>query len=243
MVLADLDYLNGICSLITVFFSFLVGISILFRYAKLRKKVLLYVGLVAIGTSEPWWPHSIGFIKCVMTGSGLTPQLYFLLGNVLVPVSLLLWLMAFNNLKFQGRQKVIPIFGLVYCVIFEVVFFTLLLSDPTASMVGVLIGDVDVQYSPTMLVLLIIALGTILSTGLIFGFESLKTDSIEIQLKGKLLIVAFIFYCSGAAIDSLILSNPLNLTVSRLLVTFSALCFYGGFMLPRWMKELLVKED
>ena len=98
MVLEDLDYLNGICSLITVFLSFTVGISILYRYLKIRKRVFLLVGLVAIGTSEPWWPHSIGFIKSIMTGSGLTPQIYFTLGIVLIPVSLLFWLIAFNDL-------------------------------------------------------------------------------------------------------------------------------------------------
>ena len=81
-------------------------------------------------------------------------------------------------------------------------FFALLLSDSQASLVGKLIGDVDVQYSPLMIVILIIALGTILVTGVTFGLESLKTDSPEIKLKGKMLIVAFISYVSGAALDS-----------------------------------------
>ena len=92
-----------------------------------------------------------------------------------------------------------------------------------------------------------------LITGVIFAQKSVKVENREIKLKGnKLLRGAFITFTVAAVLDSLlgtIFEDPtdplLAVTVVfvRILLIVSALEFYGGFLLPRWMKEIFLKSE
>ena len=89
-------------------------------------------------------------------------------------------------------------------------------------------------------------------TGVIFAQKSVKSEDREIKLKGKLLRAAFITFTVAAVLDSMlgtIFEDPADpllaifVVVVRILLTLSALEFYGGFLLPRWMKEILMKKE
>ena len=91
-----------------------------------------------------------------------------------------------------------------------------------------------------------------LVTGVIFAQKSVKSDDREIRLKGKLLRAAFITFSVAAVLDSMLgtifedPSDPLLaifVVVVRILLIFSAIEFYGGFLLPRWMKEIFLKKE
>ena len=91
-----------------------------------------------------------------------------------------------------------------------------------------------------------------LITGIIFAQKSIKSDDREIKLKGKLLRAAFISFTVAAVFDSLlgaIFEDPTDpllsimVVIVRILLIFSALEFYGGFLLPRWMKEVFIKKE
>ncbi len=235
MELVELDFLNGILSIIVVAISFYVGIYIISKYFEHKKRAFLFVGLVAIITSQPWWPHIISFFLVLSTGENLNPQSYFILGNVLIPVAILLWLISIAEFKYNDKMKFFVIIGLLYLIFFEIAFISFLLLDH--NLIGQQIGAIDVQYNPVMLVLLITALGIILPSGILFAMESLKSDNKEIRLKGKFLLLAFSAYCVGAAIDSLILTNPINLISARILLVLGAIGFLGGFIPPNWMKK------
>ena len=89
-------------------------------------------------------------------------------------------------------------------------------------------------------------------TGVIFAQKSVKLEDREVRLKGKLLRAAFITFAVAAILDSLlgtIFENPADpllaimVVVVRILLILSALEFYGGFLLPRWMKEIFMKKE
>lgn len=239
--LDPIDYLNGPLSLIVVGISIYVGIHILTKYVQHKESVFLYVGLVAIITSEPWWPHVISLISVLTTGEPLSTLAYFLIGNSLIPVAILFWLMALIKLQYKDYKKTLISFGLIYLVAYELVFFFLLISD--YELIGIRIGSIDVQYNLGMLVLLITALAIILPSGLMFAKESFRSEKAEIKMKGKFLMLAFISYCSGAAIDALILSNPFSLIIARTLLVTAAVGFLGGFVPPSWIKRLFLSQE
>ena len=167
-------------------------------------------------------------------------ELYFILGNVLIPIAIALWLSALTELIYPEKKTAILAVGLLYAVIYELIFFIFLFTNP--NLIGMRLGLIDVQYDIILLGLLTTALAIILLTGLQFAKESLKSDDPEIIMKGKFLALAFICYCLGAAIDALILSNVLNLTIARLLLVIAAFGFLGGFVPPDWMKKIFAKE-
>ena len=107
MTLDPLDILNGIFSFMFVVISLVVGVLILLRYLRYKEKIYFLVGATWILISEPWWPSSLSFLVSLSNGVGLTPSLYFLIGNTLVPLAIILWLLAFTDFLFTEKRKMI----------------------------------------------------------------------------------------------------------------------------------------
>jgi hypothetical protein len=72
-----------------------------------------------------------------------------------------------------------------------------------------------------------------------------------VKLKGKLLRAAFITFTVAAILDSLlgtIFEDPTDpllaimVVFTRILLIISAIEFYGGFILPRWMDAIFSKS-
>ena len=97
MALETLDIINGIFSMVFVAISLLVGIIILSKYLQYKEKIYLFVGATWILISEPWWPSTLSFIIAINNEVGLSEELYFLIGNILIPVAIIIWLIAFTE--------------------------------------------------------------------------------------------------------------------------------------------------
>lgn len=96
-----------------------------------------------------------------------------------------------------------------------------------------------------------------LITGLQFAAKSIRSDDKDVRLKGKLLRGAFIAFTIAVLLEksarSLLLGvvfhNPndpiltIMLAVVRVLLVLSAFAFYGGFLLPRWIKDIFQKKE
>ncbi|MFX1354446.1 MAG: hypothetical protein ACFFGP_10825, partial [Promethearchaeota archaeon] len=73
----------------------------------------------------------------------------------------------------------------------------------------------------------------------------------EIRVKGKLLRAAFIMFTIAAVLDSMlgtIFADPndpllaIMVVVVRILLIISAIEFYGGFLLPKWMHSIFIRD-
>jgi hypothetical protein len=153
---------------------------------------------------------------------------------------------------YQKAQKKVVIITIILSLIFEITFFTLFFIDIN------LLGTIDPVTRPFtadfgifITAYLLIVIAVMLTTGVIFAQKSVKSDDREIKLKGKLLRAAFITFTVAAVLDSMlgmIFEDPTDpllailVVVVRVLLIFSALEFYGGFLLPRWMKEIFTKK-
>jgi len=82
MTLQPIDYVNGISSLIYVAVTIVIGLIIASRYFKIKSKVYLYIGIAIMGLCEPWLPSGLSFLSNLITGSGLSLEVYVIIGNI-----------------------------------------------------------------------------------------------------------------------------------------------------------------
>ncbi len=240
MSLSPLDTLNGVFSLIFVAISLLIGFIILSRYFKYKEKIYLLVSITWILISEPWWPSTISFLIALINSVGLSPGIYFLVGNIFIPFAIVMWLLAFTEFLYSEKRKLILSIFAVIGIIFEILFFIFLFLNP--ALIGELNGPVDVNYKSFIMVFLILFLSIVVITGFLFANLSLKSKDPEVKLKGKLLIIAYIAFSVGALLDASVPLNELTIIFIRLILIVSAICWYGGFILPKWMKKFLLKK-
>ncbi len=240
MTLNTLDIINGTFSLIFVGISLFVGIVIFSKYFKFKEKIYLLVGATWIFISEPWWPSSLSFLVALSNGVGISEQIYFLIGNLLVPLAIALWLVAFTEFLYTEKRKLILLIFGIYGLIFEVLFLVFLFINP--SLIGSLNTPVDVNYKSFILIFLLSFVLIVVISGFLFANLSLKSKDPEVKLKGKLLIIAYITFLFGTILDSAIPLNEITIIITRLILISSAIFWYGGFLLPRWMKKRLLKS-
>jgi len=243
--LTDFEILNGIFSIIFVTISIFVGLKIISKYFEYKHIEFLLVGITWVGIVSPWYPSCISFIIALFNdGVGLqnTPEIYFIIGNVLIPFFLISWLIAFTNLLYKNQQKIIVTIALIYCVMFEIGFFYLLITGQSES-IGVMQGAVDVKYERMVRVFLLSIVAIILITGSLFARVSLKSNNPEVRLKGWFLLTAFILFSIGAVFDAAFDLNYITLPIVRIILILSALCFYCGFILPAPVRKFFMKEE
>ena len=240
MALTPLEILNGTFSLIFVIISLIVGLFIASKYFQVKNRTLLLVGITWIGLTTPWLPSTVSFIFYLITTTSLSPAVYFTIGNIASPLILVIWILAFTDLKFKNKQKLLVLIYAIIGIAYEVYLVYFLLADPTV--IGEITGIFDVTYKGVVLIFALFIVINMLITGKLFGRESLHSKDPIVQLKGKFLIVAFISWCIGAVMDAALPLNIVTLTIARVILISSALEFYIGFILPRFIKELFIKE-
>ena len=252
MVLELVDILQGSFSLIFVIISIVLGITILLKYFDQKNRLYLLVGISWIGVANPWIPDSISFLMNITVQQSLPVGLYFIIGNCFLPIALLTWFTAFTDMIKKDSQKRVLIITAILSILFEVVFFTLFFID--IDLIGVInpLRPFTVEFDIFITVFLICVIFAMMISGVIFAQKSIKVEDREVRLKGKLLRAAFITFTVGAILDSLlgtIFEDPADpflavmVVVVRILLIISSIEFYGGFLLPRWMKDIFMKKE
>ncbi len=251
MVLELVDFLQGLFSLIFVLISVSIGISILLKYSKFKSRLYILVGISWIGVANPWFPDSISFIMNILFQESLAIEWYFIIGNAFIPIALLAWLIAYTDMINKQKQKFVILLMVIFGVIFEIVFFLLLFTD--INQIGYInpIRPFTVEFGLFITVYLLLVILIMAITGILFARHSIKSQDRTVKLKGKLLRAAFITFTIAAILDSLlgtIFGDPADpllaimVVITRILLIISAVEFYGGFILPRWMDAIFTKK-
>jgi hypothetical protein len=237
--------------LLFVLISLILGFKILSKYFKYRSNLYILVGLSWIGVANPWFPDSISFIMNLVLQESLPVELYFIIGNAFIPLALLTWLIAYTNMISKKRQKLVISLTIILSIVFEIVFFYLLITD--IDQIGIInpARPFTVDFGIFITIYLLVVIVIMFITGIIFAQRSVKSSDKDIKLKGKLLRAAFITFTVAAILDSLlgaIFEDPTDpilsimVVATRVLLIIAAFEFYGGFILPRWMDSLLRRE-
>ena len=252
------DVLHGSFSLVYVIISFSIGLIILLKYFKFKNRLYVLVGLTWIFLSLPWLPDSVSFVRSLFFGTQLSDEWYFIIGNVFIPIALISWIIAYTDMINKEKQKLAVCLILILSIVFEIIFFTLFFIDyPDISLIGVYTTLFSADLGIFLIISLFITMLIMLTTGLKFAAKSIRSEDKEVRLKGKLLRVAFLTFAIAALLEksarSIMLgvvfqdpNDPLltvMLAIVRVLLVLSAFAFYGGFLLPRWIKEIFTKKE
>ena len=231
----------GTLNLLFVFISLIIGLKVLLRYFKEGKSEFLYVGLTWIIYSEIWWSASISFLFVLFTGQSLSLELYFIIGNLLVPLGFFVWLVTFTNIKLREKQKIILLIMAIIGALYEIIFFYFIFTDP--SVIGAFRGPIDAEYRSFALVFLMSGLILFVITGVFFGYKSLSSSDPIVKLRSKFFLAAFISFFIGASLDGLkpflFEESYLDLIyiINRLILISSSLEFYCSFIMPKFIKK------
>ncbi|MFX0073778.1 MAG: hypothetical protein ACFFAO_22080 [Candidatus Hermodarchaeota archaeon] len=239
MELSTLDFLQGLFSLIFVIISLFIGLIILSKYFVYHHRLYILVGLSWIGISSPWFGDAVNYLLIITTGEQISPFLSFLISFSLLPVFVLCWLVAFNDLTTPNNKWLIIVPYLIIGIIFEVIFFYYLFTD--VSLLGTYIGLFHLVFTPFMQLYLFVNTIVFLITGLIFSGKSMKSEDDKVRIKGRFLGLAFIVFIIGAVLESLIPLTATTVVIARIVMILSALLFYLGFILPEWVAKIFVK--
>ena len=250
LTLKIVDYLQGSFSLIFVLISLIIGFIILSKYPKYKSRLYILVGISWIGVANPWFPDSISFVMNMFLQQSLSKEWYFVIGNCFIPIALLSWLIAVTDMIWKKKQKLVIALTIILGIAFEVMFFYLFFTDINA--IGAInpLRPFTVNFGDFILIYLVIVILVMFVTGLIFSQKSVKSEDKEVRVKGKLLRGAFITFTIAAVFDSLlgtIFEDPTDpllaimVVTVRVLLIISAIEFYGGFLLPKWMHAIFIR--
>lgn len=238
MALESLEIANGILMIILVTIAIIVGLTIASKFFQYKQKEFLYVGIAWCFMVCPWYPGALSFIMVLLTGQYLPTETYMIIGNVFIPIAIVLWLAAWTEFLYEQKQKLIVTIFIIYGIIFLIIFFSLLSLDP--SLIGNVMG-IDVKYGNFIAFYYVTIEIVILLTGYLFVKKSMHSDNPEIRLKSKFLLLAFIFYVIGSTLDTLLTLDWITLALFRGFEIASAFSFYLGFILPSFVKKIFIE--
>jgi hypothetical protein len=239
--LTELEIFQGALTFASVIISTILGLFIAFKFIKYKKVELLLVGITWILLASPYWSDAAQFIIILIFGKELNSPLYFFLANAFIAPIHIIWGLAFTDFLFKRQQKKFMTFFVSEATLFEIIFVAIFFLDPY------LIGDQKsafvVEWTIWVQIYLLFSIALFLVTGFLFARASLKSEEPELKLKGKFLLIAFITFTFGTVIDVIGAGNPTELTIlfARTFVIISSLCFYIGFTLPRFIKDLFIR--
>lgn len=232
MVLSDFFIVNGLTATILVLTSVLVGVRIISKYFKVRRREFIYFGCTWILIVQPWYPAMVYFVVGLFGGElSLTQYLWI---EITIPFSLLFGIAGFTELLYNQLQKLLIFIFLIIEVLFEIAFIYLLINFPTD--VGTLTENFII-YGIITKIFVYSMLGVILIAGILFTRESANSDSKEIRSKGKILTLAFILFTIGTVIEVSFPPEIMLLLITRTILIISAITFNLGFFLPSFLKK------
>lgn len=239
------EFIGGLFSLLYVITSTLMGILVMSRYLKYKEKAFLFIGLSILGIACPWWPSSVSFLSISLFSQPIPDQLYFFLGIAFAPIMTYSWIIGINILLYNGKNKLLLI---IYAIIFslmDIVFLVVLFFAP--DVVPVLIGEIqesnplDVNYRGFIMVMFMIIVLTVLITGAIVSWKSIKSNNPLINLKGKVLLVSFVVWAIAAVLDAATPLEVVGVVIIRIMLISHAIGFYIGWIMPRPAQKFFTK--
>lgn len=249
------DILQGTLSLLYVVISFIIGVVISSKYGKFKNRLYILVGLCWLSLSTLWLPEAVSFLMSLTILQTLPVEWHLIIGNVFFPIAIICWIIAYTDMISHDKQKIAVVFVVLFAIVFEGLFFYYFFFIGVQD-IGVInpVRPFSADLGIFLTILLFISFMILFFTGLKFARKSVKSENKEVSLKGKLLQFAFFAFAIAALLEktarSILIGTvfpdptiPLlsvMLVVVRVLLISSSIAFYGGFLLPRWMKEIFM---
>ncbi|TFF89702.1 MAG: hypothetical protein EU548_06760 [Promethearchaeota archaeon] len=239
MTILTLDELvNGTLSLICVIIAIIIGIRIMLKYFQTKQPMFLYVGLTWIGIFTPWFSSAIAFLTALILMTPINPTIYFIISGSGAVLIVYLWMSAFCFLT--NKKKALIWIVTIETAVIEAIYLIFVFIN--ISLVGSLQSLVDAKYELIGALLFINLMLIYISTATIFAFESIRSYDKTIKLKGIFILAASYMFIISALLDTVFDLGIIALTIVRILLMVSGILFYFGFMPPKILQKLILKE-
>ncbi|MFX1393137.1 MAG: hypothetical protein ACFFAH_06125 [Promethearchaeota archaeon] len=239
--LSQESHFSGVFGIIAILVALLLGGIVLYKGIETKQKILFYFFITVITTISPWYSAGFGYIYLLITHNSLDYQFYVLLGTIFIPIAINSWLAIYMTIIYPNKKRFVLILYSILSIIFYIYLFYFLFFAPGApveNFIGVKVTPIDIQYTGFIFIYLAFIIITVIITGLHFSIISIKTQKVEIKWKGRFLLFAFIFFGVGAIADGLLQLSIIYLIIFRLILLASAVFFYIGFIMPKWIKKI-----
>ncbi len=228
-------------SLVLIFVFIEIGLKITIKCFKYKIKTPLYMGLSWIGVSQFWMSSFLNpfLILTNLSIDGLSAEMYYFVNFSLISLTLFLYTTAITNYVLEKYQRYLQLFILALVLPFQILKFYFLRTNPSF-----LIQKPEpnmVIYSTFTSVYLLIFILYFVIFGYILSILSFKSLIKETRFKGKLLFIAFSLFLIGAIMDTLEMGLLLDF-IDRLILIFSVIFFYYGFIIPNDITERMIAE-
>ena len=131
MVLEEIETVNGITATVFVFLSILVGVGIIIKYFRFKKRVFLFFGLTWILIVSPWYPIVVSYFSILITGVSLPLEQFLIIETTLVPIGIFVGIAAFTELKYEEKRKFLLLVVGIIGIFMEIIFIYFISTDPT----------------------------------------------------------------------------------------------------------------
>lgn len=232
----------GIVTMTFIVITIFLSIKFLIKYINTKDKHLLFAGIAYVGVASCWFGVGLNFISVMLFNEIPPMELHFLLHGGIVTIAQWCFIMLCTDLSHlkKGMKKLIQILTGIIAIIVEIIYIFIVFTNST--LLGYLYVPIQVIYGPFSYVYLGVHLILFVLQGIWLGRESMKSEDNRIRLKGKLIVISFLFFL-GASILEVFFSLILIFIIARVLVTISAISFYSAFILPKWIEKLFLKEE
>ena len=242
MTLEIHEIISAFFGLALIISFILIGLTISSKYFKYKIRTFLFMGLFWIFLSQAWWSAFIN-VFLIMTNinpQGLTPELFFLCNFTLIPLTGFFYIVAMTDLIYTQYQKHFIAIELIFTGSFEIFCIYNIFTNP--SLIISKPSPISIIYSIYLILFIFVLTLVILIFGFLLSIETLKAHEPEMRLKGKILLIAFVLFLIGGVMDTMEFTTFLDF-IDRIILIISAIMFYIGFILPEWVKKILIKED
>ena len=240
-ILTQENIITAIFTLLFVLISLIVGLRILLKYFSFHTKELIMVGLAWICLSSPWWSAPFSFLTYITFGVLWEVHIFFLIGNIFIPIALICWIYSFTEMMYPNLKKNLLIIYSSICSVFVIFFLFFLAYD--VNVIGTFSGTFDAKYISFTRIFQAFAIVSALITGILFALKSFKSDDPKIRWKGRFLLIAFISFSTSAILDSGFELGVTGVLIIRVLLISSAIEYYLGFLLPDRIANKLIRNN
>jgi len=241
MLLSLEEIINGALSIIFVSISLLIGLKILLKYFEHRRRELIFAALAVVLLSSIYWDYSFSFILYLTLSIKLPDQAYFAVGIPSLPWALFFWLFTLSELMFKKQQKIVLSLYVMQTIIFEIIFFTLLIIQP--SLIGTIVSIVDSEYEWFVLSYIIFLNVILIISAAVFAKNSSEFDEPIVKIKGLLILVGVLFFSIGGFSEIFSSISLVFLIVGRIIIMISGIILYVGITMPKKIIKFLIKSE
>ncbi|MFX1259734.1 MAG: hypothetical protein ACFFAN_17920 [Promethearchaeota archaeon] len=238
--LTQLEIIQNVISVISTSIYIIVGVIIIAKYIKYKRKELLTVGFYVIFLTSSRWATNIMFILYLLFDFDMSANLYIFICFGTIPFLVFFAYYTWGNLLYPKWAKKITLITIVTGILYVIFFVILLFTYP--SLIGERVARFDLTAG--VYVLLYILITSVIGTVFIahIYINALKSEKESIHWKGRFILIAWLTYIIGSFFDAALPLNIVLLIITKVVFISSAILNYIGWVMPDKVLKWLTKK-